>query len=161
MVLLTPTPTLISALHEYNSLSPEEPIPSDPPPPYIHHRTISKISTVLIAHANSPKNAALYRLNHLLKECTVYIPPKPPKPEPVRLFSSVLTLPPPPFPPPLHPFFLSFPGARTHTSFYPTHTHKTVNYYVLTFQKSPRVMNTNPSWHAFGCRLKPTATGVC
>ena len=156
MVLLTPSPALISALREYNSLPPEEPIPSDPFPPYLHHRTISKISTALIAHARNPKNAALYTLNHLLKECTVYIPPKPPKPEPVSLSSSSA-----PFPI-LPPLFFS-PGA--HTRFLRiTHVPSTTapNIFLLTsVPKSSRPMNTDPSWRAFGCRLKLLVTGVC
>ncbi|KAF8473959.1 endoplasmic reticulum-based factor for assembly of V-ATPase-domain-containing protein [Kalaharituber pfeilii] len=98
MVLLVPSAPLLTAIKLYNSLpqssglsGPEiDPIPLDPSPPeYVDHRTVKKISDVLL-HTSPGDSANQYRLNSLLRGCAVYIPPKPPKPEPTEEYKALM-----------------------------------------------------------------------
>ncbi|KAL7271040.1 Vacuolar ATPase assembly integral membrane protein [Rhizina undulata] len=105
MVLLTLTPDLIAAIRRYNTLpttSAGDSIDTDSPVS-IHHHTVHRVSQALLQHANdnifhdakdsdppSKSDKEKYRLNVLLKGCTVYIPPKPPKPEPTPEYKALM-----------------------------------------------------------------------
>lgn len=78
MVLLTLPPHLLDAVEVYNSSNPTSPIPL--PATHLDHRQIHHVSQSLLS--TSAENDK-YRLRSLLRGCSVYIPPKPPKPEPV------------------------------------------------------------------------------
>lgn len=86
MVLLTPTPNLVSAINLFNGLDstlPEERIALDNLSSVEHH-AIHRVSQGLLASAQTnEEERRKFRLSSLLKGCDVYIPPKPPKPETV------------------------------------------------------------------------------
>lgn len=91
MVLLTPSPNLVSAINLFNDLDStlaEDRIILDNLLS-VEHQTVYRVSQALLAstaQANDEERGK-FRLSSLLKGCDVYIPPKPPKPEPVLSLS--------------------------------------------------------------------------
>jgi hypothetical protein len=87
MVQLTLPAHLTAAINLYNTL-PTTTDPINTTTPSIDHHTIHCISRALTrAH-----NVDTYRFSALLKGCSVYIPPKPPKPAPVGHATSLFCL---------------------------------------------------------------------
>ncbi len=91
MVLLTITPTMVTAIRAYQSLpkSSDAPAPSGEPSlddpaegQPVSHGQLFDIVKVLESSANEDDRDR-YTLDHLLRGSKVYVPPPPPQPEPV------------------------------------------------------------------------------
>ena len=107
MVLLTMTPVIVRAITEAQRISEEElsqlQRPSEPslaelaPGKPISHGQLIDLSRLLKKHAaeintgDSKDEPVVYRLDSLLKGSKIYIPPPPPKKEPVRLPMAIHT----------------------------------------------------------------------
>lgn len=92
MVLLTLPPNLVFAINLFNdldSVSPKDRIVLDNVLSVDHH-TVYRVSQALLTSVaqTNDEECGKFRLSSLLKGCDVYVPPKPPKPEPVISLST-------------------------------------------------------------------------
>lgn len=92
MVLLTTTATIIAALNELSpstraDLQLPEPSPATEAP--ISHEQLISLSKAFVVDTDvndkTPNHKRKFTLNALLRGTNLYIPPAPPKPEPVNL----------------------------------------------------------------------------